>query len=377
MSESTGLLRVDLKAIAENWRRLKNYVGADPAAVVKADAYGLGMLPVASALYQTGCRDFFVATLEEALLLRSHLSAQARCLVLGGAPAGAEQTCVEQHLLPVINSIAALRRWQSSVGAAPCALKFDTGMTRLGLPLEALQDREYRDLLAAANVMVAMSHLACAEARESEHNTRQQAAFTQVRQMFAPLWPRARWSLANSSGIFLGKDYHADLVRPGASLYGFNPCPGRASPVRPVVTLQLPVLQLRALEAPAAVGYGAAGKMPSGALLAVAAGGYADGLQRVLGTEGKGFCEGVEVPVVGRVAMDTTVFDVSAVPAIKERWMQSSDSSLTIDILTSTHNVSEVSARNASLGYEVLTSLGSHRYRRDYLPLEDAVSDSR
>lgn len=371
MSASTGLLRIDLNAIVNNWRRLREYSSVDTAAVVKADAYGLGMAAVAPALYDAGCRDFFVATLEEGVALRSQLPGEARCLVLGGVPPGDEPVCVDRELIPVISSLAALRRWLAVAAPHPCALKFDTGMTRLGMPVDDLLATGHRDLLAAARVTVAMSHLACAEERDSDRNTRQRAVFGQVREQLEPLWPDARWSLANSSGIFLGAGYHADLVRPGAALYGFNPCPGLASPVRPVVTLQLPVLQLRRVEEPARVGYGAVGRAAPGTVLAVAAGGYADGLHRLLGAEGSGFCRGVEVPVVGRVSMDTTVFDVSEVPGVAARLASGDWADMDIDIITSGRGVSDISARNNSLGYEVLTSLGSPRYRRQYLPWEE------
>ncbi len=368
MSASTGLLRIDLNAIADNWRRLDAVSAAETAAVVKADAYGLGMAAVAPALYRAGCRHFFVATLEEGLALRALLPQDGHCLVLGGVPRGYEQACADSRLIPVISSVAALERWLAVAASHPCTIKFDTGMTRLGIPTETLLAPEHRPLLAAARVVVAMSHLACAEERDSDRNPQQREIFESVRSQLASLWPNARWSLANSSGIFLGEHFHADLVRPGAALYGFNPCPGLASPIRPVATLQLPVLQLRRVDAPARVGYGAAGRAEPGAILAVVAGGYADGVHRLLGTEGSGFCQGVEVPVIGRVSMDTTVFDVSAVPGVAERLASGNWAEMNIDILTAAHNVSEISARNHSLGYEVLTSLRAPRYRREYVP---------
>ncbi|HEY7885508.1 MAG TPA: alanine racemase [Cellvibrionaceae bacterium] len=366
MNSNTGLLHINLQAVADNWRTLLGQCRAQVAAVVKADAYGLGAEQVAPALYGAGCRHFFVATKSEGLALRQFIPGDARCFVLGGAARGDEEECLRGQLTPVLSSLAAISDWLDAVGSAPCAIKFDTGMTRLGLPLSEDNLSDYRDAIISAKPVLMMSHLACADEPDHPQNAQQLQRFDRVREQLGADLPATSWSLANSSGIFLGADYHADMVRPGAALYGFNPQLDQPSPVQPVVSLDLPVLQLRRVGVDTTVGYGATTIAPAGSVLAVAAGGYADGVHRLLGNAGYGYCMGQQVPVLGRVSMDTAVFDVSTVAGIDQLLQAGRWRSMTIAVINATVDVTAISQRNGSLGYEVLTSLGSGRYQRRY-----------
>lgn len=365
MSTATGRLTIDLSAVQANWRRVSTQTPSPPAAVIKADAYGLGADPVGNSLYRAGCREFFLATLEEAIAARQFLPADARLYVLGGARPGEERECMAQGLVPVLYSLPAIQRWaracRAEGRAAPSAVKIDTGMTRLGLSdSEWQQLREDSALLKSAHPILWMSHLACADEYDHPMNRQQQEAFARRCAEVRTLMPDIRCSLANSSGIFLGADWHFDLARTGAALYGYDPHLDRAPAMQPVVQLELPVLQVRELTGKASIGYGATEQRPAGARLAVVAGGYADGLNRTIGRQGaKGMLGDREVPVVGRISMDTTVFDVTgaALPAQPEQaYVRVLDERLTL---------SHVTHRSGALGYEVLTSLAG-RYRRFY-----------
>lgn len=358
-----GILEINLSAIVRNWRALSAPLkaGCRASAVVKANAYGLGCMPVSKALYEAGCRDFFVALLGEALELKPALPDDARIYVLDGLRAGTEIVCREQGIIPVIFSLKQLSAWstlESASGLSPCVIKVNTGMTRLGFDAKELLDNEA--LLSKVKPVMFMSHLASAEELDNNQNRRQLERFQALRDHFSPLFPAADFSLCNSSGVFLGDEYHFDCTRPGAALYGVNPQPGLPSPVESVVRLRLPVIQLRNAQAGEVVGYGGTHELKEGAQLAVVLGGYADGIHRALSGRAEGVVHGQRVPVVGRVSMDTTVFDVSKVsPPVVEGESY-------VELLGSEIGVDELGEAAGTIGYEILTSL-SGRYQRHYI----------
>ncbi|GAB3060577.1 alanine racemase [Simiduia litorea] len=369
MSHHDGILTINLHAIARNWLALNRKVGdAQCAAVVKANAYGLGMVPVARCLAQVGCTTFFVATVDEAIELREGLGEAPDIVVLGGVRPGREPALVANGIWPSLFSVEAIARWQRATTAAdrsaPCVVKVNTGMTRLGLELSELATYVASPLAQQLDVRHFMSHLACADEPAHPLNHEQLAQYQTGAALAAAVWPQALLSFANSSGIFLGPQWHQQLVRPGAALYGVNPTPGQPNPMEPVVSLRLPVIQYRRLTSPAAVGYSATATCQPGQRLAVVLGGYADGLQRQLSSRGEGVFAGCRVPLVGRVSMDATIFDVSEVPEqelppIGEAYIEVLNRELTVNLVASHMN---------TIGYEVLTSLGS-RYQREYVEL--------
>lgn len=365
MKSSTGILTIDLSAILANWRCINNQLGghASAAAVIKANAYGLGAEQVGPMLYGAGCREFFVATFEEALAAREYLEPDARIYVLGGVRPGAERMFVQHALSPVLHTAEDIRRWVAIVKETtlppPCAVKINTGMTRLGLEVqEWLAFLTAADDLQALSPALVMSHLACAEEPDHPLNHQQLHQFQTVVAATRPLLPAARFSLANSSGVYLGDAWHFDLVRPGAALYGINPQPSKPSPLKPVVHLALPVLQVRELRSNVSIGYGASAQASAPTRLAVAAGGYADGLHRTIGRAGFGMIDQHRVPVVGRISMDATIFDVSAANLEDEDKM--------IVVLNNELTVDGWTERTGALGYDILTSLG-YRYQRRYV----------
>ncbi|HEY8568705.1 alanine racemase [Microbulbifer sp.] len=369
--EHEGLLTIDLGAVVDNysWLRQRLVNGGRCAGVVKADAYGLGVGEVAPALYRAGCRDFFVATLAEGEQLRALLPAEVAIYLLTGVRPGSEQRCAAANLIPVLVTTEQLRQWCVLTGsdgcAAPCALKVDTGMTRLGMGGEEFaQLLQMPELLAAANLQLILSHLACADEPDHPQNPAQLAVFNDFVRELRRICPAVQASFANSSGICLGEAYHFDLARPGSALYGINPLPGRKNPMRQVVSLRVPVLQQREITRDSAVGYGAAGHAAAGSWLAVVRGGYADGILRTQSGRGRGIAiagdEKIAVPMLGRVSMDTCVFDISGLSEVQRNRLE------VIELLGDDWTVDDMAAAAGTIGYEILTSLG-RRYGRRYL----------
>jgi alanine racemase len=354
-------LYVDLNALVENWRTLcaQSPSRVPCAAVVKADAYGLGAAHVAPALYGAGCRHFFVAVVDEALALRPSLPADARIFVLHGPLPGAEIECVQHGILPVLNSMPQVRRWQSlarQLGRPlQAGLQVDTGMARLGLSMDdalALDGQA----LDGIDPVLWMSHLVAAEEPDNPTNALQLARFLKVRER----WPQVPASLANSSGVFLGPSHHFDLLRPGAAMYGVAPTVGRPNPMRPVVSLRARMIQWHTVQENEGVGYNhtwVAGRQTRVATVSL---GYADGYLRSLSNRAQLRLRGFGVPLIGRVSMDTVTVDVTDVP----------ESLLTPDatfhVLDELQDVNALAAQAGTNAYEILTSLGN-RYRRLYL----------
>ncbi|WP_455373515.1 alanine racemase [Limibacillus halophilus] len=361
-----GRLVIDLEALAENWRILKKLVGeSDCAAVVKANAYGLGIAQAAPALARAGARHFFVATPEEGLQLRAILDAlpldrRPEVYVLGGFLPGQGKAYLESGVTPVLNSLEQVEQWSAlchqRAERLPAALHIDTGMNRLGLGPEELHRLAQRlELLEPIDLRFTMTHLACAEDPEGQMNREQLDRFRTARAQLPP----CPASFANSAGIFLGPEYHGELARPGVALYGVNPTPGRPNPMRQVVTLEGRILQVRSIDAPQTVGYGATYRAEGPRRIATVGVGYADGYLRSLSGRGRGFCGGVEAPMTGRVSMDLSAFDVTDVSEGSARageWMELIGAQVTID---------EVAEAAGTIGYELLTDLG-RRYSRVY-----------
>ena len=365
-----AVLEIDLDAIVRNWRFLaRRAAPAACAAVVKADAYGLGAAKVAPALAKAGCRFFFVATLDEGILLRPLLAEPVEIAVLNGPLPGSAEEFAAHRLLPVLNDPGQIEDWAriaSCEGAPPALLHLDTGMARLGLC-----EPEFASFLeggGGGNAILwrgFMSHLACAEDPRHPQNALQRCRFLDGLRRFGAVCTgsdASRGSLASlaaSSGIFLGRDYHFDLVRPGAALYGVNPQPQHPNPMRQAVRLRGKIVQVREVDRGQAVGYGAAHLMAHQGRLATVAVGYADGWPRSMSPRGFAKIGGKRVPLIGRVSMDLTIFDVSAIdPALVRP-------GAFVDLLDEEYGVDQAAADARTIGYEILTALG-RRYHRVY-----------
>lgn len=346
-------LTIDLDAVVANWRALADRARAsEVAAVVKADAYGLGAARVVPALAQAGCRTFFTAHTEEAVAVRA-AAPGTRVLVLHGITDGDAREAVARGLVPVLNEPGQVRVWRELARGLgrplPVALHLDTGMNRLGLTAETAIDWD-----GLVPVLV-MSHLVSAEIAEDPLNEIQRQRFERAR----AAWPAVPASLANSSGMFLGAPFQLDLCRPGYALYGGNPVPGRPNPMRPVVRLDAPVLQVRTIAAAGSVGYNATFAVRPGMRIATVPVGYADGWPRAAGNRASVRIGGAPVPIAGRVSMDLITLDVSHLP---EAAVQPGT---TVEMLGGPDGIEALADAAGTNGYEILTRLG-RRYARCY-----------
>ena len=345
-------LDIRLGAVAHNWRECRRLSGTAVSGVVKADAYGLGLAPVARALEDAGCDTFFVARLDEGMALRP-IVPKARIFVLDGAAPDAVPALIAHKLTPVLNSLADLANWSSS-SRPDAAIHIDTGMNRLGLPPDelAVLIAESKTRLSGVNVVLLMSHLACADDPGHEMNKLQRDRF---RAALAKL-PPAPASLASSGGVLLGRDYAFDIVRPGLGLYGGNPQPGQPNPFRTAVRLTGGILQVRRVDAGQTVGYGASYRTGRNSTLATVALGYADGLMRAIGNRGKASIAGKRAPIVGRVSMDLITLDVTDIPDVNV-----GDEA---EFLGETITPEELAADSGTAAYEIFTSLSRRAHRR-------------
>ena len=356
-TSSPGVLTVDLDALARNYLALSKAAAQSTCgAVVKANAYGLGMGPVSMRLWEEGCRHFFVATAQEGIELRALLPG-AQIFVFEGVPEGHAAGMTDAGLVPILNSIEQIRYWRTLAPGHPSAIHLDTGMTRLGLSDEQVREAGRTGLIAGLELDYALTHLACAETPAHPLNARQVQEFKALLTHF----PGIGTSIGASAGILLGPDFQGDLVRPGIALYGGCPFASGANPMEPVATLRATVLQTRTVSTQRTVGYGATHTVRSGARLATVGAGYADGYPRALGNRGVAFAAGTEVPVVGRVSMDLITLDVSGIAAAD---VQPGD---TVELLGPNVLLDDLARAAGTIGYDILTRLGP-RWQRRYIP---------
>lgn len=336
--------------LAANWRWLDGQTPADcrTAAVVKADAYGLGMAGVAPILFQAGCRDFCVAQLDEGIALRQLLP-KAEIQVMEGLLAGTEHSYAAHHLTATINDPGQLiraARMQAETGAPPVWLHIDTGMARLGL---AAMPDALPDGLKLAGVM---SHLACADTPHHRLNRQQQARFAQLADKTG-----LPASLAASGGILLGRSFHFSRTRPGIALYGFPPLPEGEKGLRPVFDWHAAILQVFSITPGQTVGYGADFVAEKPMRLATIGAGYADGLARSLGNNARISIAGHITAPLGRISMDLTVVDVSHIPAgLLEKTQMAC-------LIGDHYSAAEMARDRGTIAYEVMTGLGGRIQR--------------
>jgi alanine racemase len=361
---ASGVLTIDLDAIVANWRKLeKSAVPAECAGVIKADAYGCGLDPVARALAAAGCKTFFVASLEEARTARASLPS-ATIYVLDGFFQNCGDAFAKINCKPVIGDLNELAEWdvfcRRSGWAGGAAIHIDTGMNRLGLTLTEAQGIVPRINAGDHGITLVMSHLACAENLNHPLNARQLASFREI----ASLFSNVPASLANSSGVFLGAQFQFDIVRPGAALYGINPTPEADNPMQSVVELKARIVQIRNVEKGESVGYGGTWTARRPTKLAIVSVGYADGYFRAGGSnDGTRGAEvvvaGTRCPIAGRISMDLIAVDVTDLEKGAARRGH------LVTLIGEGITVDELAHHFGTIGYEVMTRLGS-RYMRIY-----------
>jgi alanine racemase len=362
-----GRLRIDLGALADNWRELARRASPGrSAAVVKANAYGIGLAEAAPALWAAGARVFFVAHLNEGIAARRALPAEAAIYVLNGLESGADPAdYVERRLAPVIGGEEELQRWSAFAARRgethPSAVHIDTGMNRLGFDSLARLQAAMATHGPSSGADLLMSHFVSSEIAGDPLNLAQIELFEAARAAF----PHLPASLANSSGMFLDPSRVYDLARPGYALYGGNPTPGRPNPMRPVVTLTAAIQQLRSIGTGMSCGYNAQWTARRPTRLATLIIGYADGLPRGAGaTDAKPGAEvavaGRRAPLVGRVSMDLAIVDVTDLP---ENAVKPGDP---VELFGGSIDLDDFATRSGTIGYHLLTSLGP-RYQRTYV----------
>ena len=364
-----GRLTIDLAALADNYRLMQRHSGAaKTAAVVKADAYGLGVDLAVPALTAAGCDTFFVAQAGEGVSVRA-LAPNARIFVIYGAPKGSEEALLEHRLIPLLCSPEQIDRWGQLIRATASPLSYgihvDTGMNRTGLKMDEAQlIGMHADVLKASGLCHVMTHPACADDPDHPMNGRQRESFQQVRTIFSGI----ESTYANSAAILTTGASGSEITRPGIALYGGEAVNGIANPVKPVVTAETRIVQIRYAKAGETVSYGATETLTRDSKIAVCATGYADGYHRASGNgvarrdtgiaKASGFIGGYRVPVLGRVTMDFTMFDVTDVPdAILDttEWIELFGRNIALD---------DAARAAGTIGYELLTSLG-RRYHRE------------
>ena len=408
---TTGVIIVDLAAIASNWRALAALVApSECAAVVKADAYGLGASQVVPALAKAGCRTFFVATVDEAAQVRA-LAPHATIYVLDGLLPGSVEALHAIAASPVLSTLEQGKEWaaaypsprlrgegrgegqrraaapeaaphesflaaphpsplpaKSGERGFPCALQLETGLNRLGLgEADVRKLASDVDLLARLELSLVMSHLACADDPGQPMNAQQLARFREL----SALLPAAPRSLAASDGLMLGKNYHFDLVRPGYALYGGQAFKGGATPVKPVVEVHARILQVHDVPARDTVGYSATWSSSGPRRIATISAGYADGVFRHLSAAtgqrgGEVVIRGKRCPIVGRVSMDLITVDVTDAPGEPTHRGAPVHDGEWAELISPNITIEEVGSRAGTIGYEVLTRLG-HRFHRIYV----------
>ncbi len=348
------ILTINPDAITRNWQALNAMSGdAETAVAVKADAYGCGIGPVVAALNDAGCQTFFVATLDEAVTLHTELP-DVRIFILNGVSGEECQIARNLHLRPCLNAPHQIADW-GTWGGGPCALQVDTGMSRLGCePHDIRAFEQASDLLTAlGGVELVMSHLACADDADAAHNAAQREAFETLTADLSAVLPPFKRSLAATGGTLLGADYHYDLVRCGIGIYGGAPF----SDAEAVVTLTSPIIQIREIAEGTPVGYGETWRAERRSRIATLPLGYADGLHRALSNACTVYIDGKPAPIAGRVSMDLLTIDVTDHPDATVETQ--------VEIIGPNQSIDTLATAAGTIGYEILTSLGS-RYERRY-----------
>lgn len=363
MYSAKPIIAIDLQKIVGNYRLLASIASSSiVSAVVKADSYGLGADQISKALQkQAGCNSFFVATIDEALSLRESLGQDVDIFVLNGVFYNDLDDLNNNNLIPVLNHLGQIHIWQEYARQKgtklPCILHIDTGLNRLGIPeSEQLELLGNVDLLSGLEVKCIMSHLAFSEDSDHQYNLEQLRRFN----LYVKHFPQIQKSLVSSSGIFLSKDYHFDLVRPGAALYGINPVPDKPNTLQNPVKLTAPIIQLQKLKSNTPIGYGSSFTTKRDSIIATLPIGYADGYLRSLGNNSKVYISGYSADVVGRISMDLINIDVTHIPP------EYVSLGTEVEIIGENCTPDIIASNCGTLAYEILTNIGN-RYSRVYL----------
>lgn len=352
-------LTINLGNIIKNYKAIKKFVGpkVQVAPAVKCNAYGLGMEQIAKALHKNGCKEFYVARLEEGIKLRKIIK-HCRIYVIDGVTKGEEEIFLKANLIPVLNNQEQINCWTNHARKhkkkLQCCVHVDSGMTRLGIDSH-LADKALSALANTTHLQVeyVLSHLACSDEKTSAMNQKQLDFIRSIEQKF----PQFKYSFANSDGVSLNKSYHFDQVRPGIIIYGGN------KKYLPAVQLTAPIIDIHSIQnndLRTSVGYGATYQLSEGTVIATIPIGYGDGYFRRLGNKGYCFINDMKVKIVGRISMDLICLDISHVPDSFRKIGQ------IVELIGPHISIEEIASLADTINYEVLTALGN-RYERIYI----------
>ena len=366
---ASSVLIIDLEAIKSNFKFLKKKAPKVEVGVsIKSNAYGLGAKTVAKLLSSIGCKTFFVSTIAEGMDLKDIIP-NSRIVVLNGPDRDSSKMFIENSLTPVLNSLNQIDIWHKETIENPNNLSYlhvDTGMSRLGLSNKEINKLFSKDdLLKGLNIDVLMSHLACAEEGNSQKYLQQLEKLIAIKEKLLPLTGPVRTSLANSAGIFLGTDFHLDLVRTGAFIYGLNKKDSGEDSSKPVVRVFAKIIQVQEVDKPSTVGYGATHEITRPTRIATVATGYADGYIRSSGqistkeekNTAKVYFDNMSAPIIGRVSMDLLTIDVSQLP---DHLVQPGGFA---ELIGDNYTIDDLANASGTIGYEILTRLGQRHYR--------------
>jgi alanine racemase len=362
MRHSQCILEVDLSKICANYKILSNIANnTEVASVVKANSYGLGADKISKALEKEGCANFFVASINEAINLRKYVNSTSNIFVLNGVFYNDVAEFAEHNLVPVLNHLQQVELWvdytKKLAKKLPCALHLDTGMSRLGMSdseITILVNKP--EILENLRLEYIISHLSSAEEQNNPYNIEQLKRFKRYLQYF----PGTKASLSNSSGILLGADYHFNLVRPGAGIYGINPNPAESNIMNNVVKLTAPIIQLQILPINSHVGYNMSFTTNRDTIAATLPIGYADGYSRIFSNRGVVFIAGHIAPIIGRISMDLITIDVTDIPA-QEIFLGQM-----VEIINDYCTINKIASIIGTSGYEILALLHGPRFKRIY-----------
>ncbi len=355
---TTPIFNINLKKLIANYKLLKKLSApAVAAGVVKDDAYGLGALEITKALYRAGCRHFFVAHGLEGSLIRN-VAPKADIFVLQGIGEDSLPYFIKSELIPVINSPEMLSFWKKNrIKNIKPVIQVETGLNRLGFSVKELEKLKPADINEFSYVL---SHLACADEQAHFMNARQLKNFRKIKSRFFPNTPA---TLSASDGVFLGPDFHFDLTRLGAALYGINTAPYRENEMQNILELKAPVLQVKSLDKGEFVGYSATFRAPTNMKIAIVSIGYGDGLPRSLSNRGKvifytrntpHFC-----PILGRVSMDNIICDVTSIDNVKVGNFAY--------LINDDYTIDDIARDAGTIAYELISRIGKNpRFIKNY-----------
>lgn len=357
------ILKISLEDIKSNWKSLNTCSNGKAAAVIKANAYGMGMLKVAGALLEAGCNYFYVANINEGIELRKKYNSDKIFIaIFEGYLDGCQKTYKEYNLIPIINSLEQLERlnqYALQENKPKAILNIDTGMNRLGLNKEeTCYLIKNKDILNNIKLDYIMSHLANAQEKENHNNVIQLNKITK----FSKNFPSIKISLANTGGIKLGKGFCLDQTRPGIGLYGIDDLGKKvginSKSLNLPIKLKAPIIQIKNVKGGEAVSYGGIDILEKDSILATIGIGYADGFLRLLKPNSIFSIGNEKCKIVGNITMDSFVIDITNIKNMK---LKEGDY---INLLDNS-NIEKILCRNDIISYELLTLMGE-RLHREY-----------